>query len=373
MLFQAKAVRVLTSSPTLQVNAQLGEMPSPLLWGLAVAAFGVLLIVSVLILLRRQPEENLPWDIAHGAGEQTGRYLQHLHRLLRAIRAMNSVIVTERDRDRLMEKACRTLTTTRGYKMAWIGLVQEGNKRVIPAMSAGMEEGYLENVNITWDDSPQGQGPTGRSIKTGEPYIMRDIETAPEFRPWREEALQRGYRSSASLPLRCHGRVLGSLNVYSEMPDAFDIEEVGLLQEVADHLAYALAAIERDEELALARTEARAAADVWRIFQNSPTGMMSTDAAGDLTTINPAMVALLDRPEDAAQLVGSTRLLDLGPFGSGKAHSQVAHLLSESEPVSFECMMNVNGAERKLRITGSPINAEDGELTGTVWYAEQIA
>jgi PAS domain-containing protein len=293
-----------------------GEMPSPLLWALVIVAFGVLLIVCVLILLRRQSDDLVTLDARAITGTGMGRHVQHLHRLLRAIRAINNVIVGERDAQRLMERACHTLTTTRGYKMAWIGLVEEGTKRVRPAASAGVENGYLDRIEITWDEAETGLGPTGSAIRSGEPSVMRDIETAPEFRPWRDQALERGFRSSAALPLRCRGRVMGALNVYSEMPDSFDIEEIGLLQEVADHLAYALAAIELQDDLLEARRRARASRRARRAFERAPVGIATSDKDGVITSINPAMLRLFGRVDEADDIVDRLSLVEFGLFGA---------------------------------------------------------
>ena len=223
-----------------------------LLWVMVILSFGVLMMVCVLLLLKREPTEVAVWEPGSSAVKSSG-YLQHLSRLLRAIRAINSVIISDRQVDQMLQKACRTLTETRGYKMAWIGLIGPNSKRVVPAAQAGFEDGYLDEVEVTWDDSPTGRGPTGQAIKTGEPSVMRDIEVAPEFQPWRKQAMERGYRSSASLPLRFENRVLGALSVYSEMTNAFDIEEIGLLQEVSDHLAYAIGSIQLEEELRVDR------------------------------------------------------------------------------------------------------------------------
>jgi putative methionine-R-sulfoxide reductase with GAF domain len=215
---------------------EIGGMSVSLIWAVAILAFGVLLMACVLLLLNREPEPP-SWDTPEGTKGTPGQHLRHLTRLLRSIRAMNGLIVAEREGGPLAEKACQLLTVSRGYRMAWIGLVHEGDKQVHPVAQAGFENGYLDRIVITWDDLPTGQGPTGQAIKSGEPAVMRDIETAPEYRPWREEALKRGYRSSAAIPLRFKGQVLGALSVYAEQPEAFGIEEVGVLQEVADHLA----------------------------------------------------------------------------------------------------------------------------------------
>ena len=50
---------------------------------------------------------------------------EHLNKILQSIRYVNQLIVHEKDRDRLLEKACASLVKTRGYSVAWVALFDE--------------------------------------------------------------------------------------------------------------------------------------------------------------------------------------------------------------------------------------------------------
>ena len=104
----------------------------------------------------------------------------------RATGAINALMVRERDPKRLLAEACKILVETRGYRFAWIGQVEPGSKRVVPAASAGKDAGYLDAVTMTWDETPTGQGPTGTAIRTGQPVVCQDTATDPRFAPWAE-------------------------------------------------------------------------------------------------------------------------------------------------------------------------------------------
>jgi PAS domain S-box-containing protein len=349
-------------------------LPSSLIWAMAILAFGMLLMVCVILLLKGESHSVSGWDVGAESRLPRGRQLQHMSRLLRAIRAINGLILSERDGQQLLQKACSSLTATRGYRMTWIGLVEEGSKRIRPACQAGFEEGYLDQIEVTWDDAPTGQGPTGMAVKTREPSVMRDIETAPEYRPWRQQALQRGYRSSAALPLRFEGQVLGALNVYSEMPEAFDIEEVGLLQEVADHLAYALGSIRLEEELAAARREIRLGQRIRTAFDTVAVGMMVTDGDGIITDVNRRMMEFLDGYASPEELVGRVQVRRLGMFKESATRRSVAELFKERRSVEFQCRVSASGGRsRALRCRGTPVIAGQGGLTETVWLVEDAA
>ena len=112
--------------------------------------------------------------------------------------------------------------------------------KVFPAAASGFEDGYLESLNIRWDESPTGRGPTGTAIRTKQPFVMNDIRTNPDYTPWREAAIARGYSSSGALPLLVEDRVLGALNVYCADPSFFTEGRLRVLQSFANQSAIAL-------------------------------------------------------------------------------------------------------------------------------------
>ncbi len=140
----------------------------------------------------------------------------------------------------IIETVCRVPVERFGLKMAWLGLVVEGSFDVRPASACGLEEGYLDSIRVSWDDSPTGRGPTGTAIRTGLAAVMNGIETDPAYVPWRAEALKRGYRSSAAVPLLHGEEVMGALNVYAIEPDYFTPHRLQTLQSFVNHAAVAL-------------------------------------------------------------------------------------------------------------------------------------
>ncbi len=180
--------------------------------------------------------------------KQAEQRIRELNLVLRATGAINALMVRERDPQRLLDEACKILVETRGYQFVWIGQVEPGSKRVVPAARAGNEAGYLDAVTITWDETPTGQGPIGTAMRTGQPAVCQDTATDPSFAPWREAAMARGFASLAAMPMIHGSRVLGAVAVYSERTGAFNAEELELLKELAADLAFALQSIEHERE-----------------------------------------------------------------------------------------------------------------------------
>ena len=144
---------------------------------------------------------------------------------------------------------CQAVVEGLGYRMAWIGLADFQTHIVIPVAQAGCEKGYLRTIAITCDDTPLGRGPTGTTIRTGNPSIQNQIDTDPRYLPWRDEALKRGYRASAAIPLTVDDEVLGALNVYSEDSNAFGPKEIQRLQAYANRASVRVKEILVDQKL----------------------------------------------------------------------------------------------------------------------------
>jgi PAS domain S-box-containing protein len=165
--------------------------------------------------------------------------IRKLNRTLRALSKSNQALMAAADEKTYLWDVCMIIMEDCGHAMVWIGYAQnDGAKSVRPVAHAGFEEGYLETLQVNWADTERGRGPTGAAIRTGKPQGCRNMLTDPAFAPWREEAIKRGYASSLALPLRVGGQVFGAITIYAREPDAFSEDEVNLLTELADDLAY---------------------------------------------------------------------------------------------------------------------------------------
>jgi signal transduction histidine kinase len=147
--------------------------------------------------------------------------------------------------------------------MVWIGYAQNDSlKSVVPVAHYGFEEGYIDQLNISWDETERGKGPTGTAIRTGKYSLCRNMITDPTFGPWRESALKRGYASSLVMPLISEGKPFGAISIYSKEPDPFSDAEINLIKKLADDLAYGISVIrltesEREAAKAIRENEAK--------------------------------------------------------------------------------------------------------------------
>jgi len=191
--------------------------------------------------------------------------LRRANRALRTISNGNQVLVRATTEFELLRDICHVIVSDGGYRLAWVGYAARDEQRhVRPAAHAGYEEGYLESLDITWADDERGRGPTGTAIREGRVVVCQDFLNDTTVLPWRDDAIRRGYRASIVLPLRDGVTVFGALSVYAPEAGAFDAEEIALLTELADDLAYGILALRAREEHARAETALAASEERFR-------------------------------------------------------------------------------------------------------------
>ena len=179
----------------------------------------------------------------HRAQLQAEAKLRRANRAYRLLSACNQAIVRAGDEAALLNGLCQTIVTAGGYRLAWVGFAEQTPERLIrPVAWAGYEADYLSTIRLTWAEDQSGQSPAGTAIRTRQPQVSRFIADDPHF-AWRAEALQRGYQSVLVLPFAVESEEWGILAIYAAEPDAFDNDEVLLLDELARDLAYGLRAL----------------------------------------------------------------------------------------------------------------------------------
>ncbi|WP_414468586.1 GAF domain-containing protein [Methanobacterium sp. ACI-7] len=170
--------------------------------------------------------------------------LMRVNRAYKALSNNSKAIINARDELDYLDSVCKIIVEDCNYPMVWIGYAEEDeNKTVKPVAYSGFEEGYLKTLNISWEDNERGQGPTGAAIRTGKISMCKNMLIDPNFEPWRDEAIKRGYASSIVFPLKDKNKIFGALCIYSEEPDPFSNEEMHLMTELTNDIAYGLNSI----------------------------------------------------------------------------------------------------------------------------------
>ena len=169
--------------------------------------------------------------------------LARLNRALRVRSACNAAVIHATDEKALLNEICRIAVNVGGYRMAWIGYAQDDNEQSVrPVAHAGKGEGYLQGIQLSHSaDRAVGRGPVGRALRSNQVVVVDDLQRDPGFQPWLDAALSQGYRSLVVLPLHDGQRTYGIFALFSSQVHPVGTDEVHLLQELTNDLAFAIA------------------------------------------------------------------------------------------------------------------------------------
>lgn len=239
--------------------------------------------------------ELLGLDAGWSTLVRTQLQLRRANRTLRTISSCKKALMRAESEAELLEEIPKIIVDHGGYRMAWVGFIEHDEDCSIRiAAVAGTEDGYLRAGRVSWGQNERGQGPVGRSVRTGQPTMCADFETDPSVGVWRNYALKCGYKACLALPLRDGEEVFGVFAVYVTEAGQFISDESALLAELAEDLAYGIVLQRRREahratDMALQLSEARFRA----ALQHSPIGAALVGLDGRFLEANRALCAIL--------------------------------------------------------------------------------
>jgi len=178
------------------------------------------------------------------------RELARMNRALRLLSHCSEVLVRAQSERELLDQVCRIAVEDGGYRLAWVGYADEDAAKTISVRACeGANASYLDGLRLSWAaDVPEGKGPAGKTVRTSELVAIRDIAVDAEFAYWRDRALANGIRSLLCFPLGEASRTFGVLCLYAAEVSEAGADELQLLQELADDLAFGIAGLRAREE-----------------------------------------------------------------------------------------------------------------------------
>jgi len=168
--------------------------------------------------------------------------LVHLNAVLRAIHNVNQLIAKEKDHKRLLQGICDNLTETRGYRSAWIAILNKSGW-----LRAAAEAGLGEDFSPIIERLKRGPLTECSRRALSQPGVV--VTEAPPF-TCADHSLSDKYRGGGEMTTRleCSRKVYGLLSVSVPAHLTTDEKEQTLFEEIAGDIAFALHDIELDEE-----------------------------------------------------------------------------------------------------------------------------
>ncbi|WP_437558923.1 bifunctional diguanylate cyclase/phosphodiesterase [Acidithiobacillus sulfuriphilus] len=143
--------------------------------------------------------------------------------------------------DTVFQRVAEQLAGDLELPVVWIGRLAPGATWVQVVATAGAAREYTEGLRISsLADIPEGRGPGGRVLRSGEGVIAGDVVNAPDFAPWRERAIRfaLGGNMTAAATVGDGGQVIIGLfhHIGGAFPWATAPLMTGLVQDLAAFL-----------------------------------------------------------------------------------------------------------------------------------------
>ncbi|MES2257220.1 MAG: EAL domain-containing protein [Pseudomonadota bacterium] len=187
---------------------------------------------------------NLIADETRIAAEREVAQAERLERVDRAwtLRsACSRALVKAGDETALLETICRHLVEIGGYRCVWVGYARDDDGHDVElAAHAGEERGYVGDLRLSWGADVARQGGFGSAIQQRRTLVSNRLAEDIVFASWRGIAPPPMLVSCIALPLLDGDVPLGVLGIYSDQAHLFEGDELTLLQDLSEDLAFGI-------------------------------------------------------------------------------------------------------------------------------------
>ena len=277
--------------------------------------------------------------------------------------AINQQVLRGQSINEVFEYICTEVTKIFGYHYAWIGRKEVDGSVSIRA-TAGQAKDYrdeLAQTGVRWDDTPQGKGPTGTAIKTGQVQVFKLSDAG--FQPWHEAAKRSKLNVVLAIPLIIRGEIYGAITLYSQHEHSFDSPEtLQRLAGIASRICIAVETVQDQQQLTLLRSALSATAN----------GIFITDKAGRILWVNKAFSTLTGYGEIEA--MGMTpRLLNTGKHNDAYYENLWQTILRGDVWRKEMEELRKDGSVFYVRQSITPIQDAEGKISHFIAILEDIS
>ena len=303
----------------------------------------------------RATNEQLKQEIAER--KKAEALIEHLNSVLGAIRNVNQLIVTEKNRDSLLRKSCDALVEARGYDAAWIGFLQDTEN-----FATVKGSGFREDISRFCEDVMSGTHPPCVRNALARDDIFMVVDRSGVCGDCPLNSARTG-REVAVIRLEHAGRLFGLLVV--SLVSGLTADEEDLLKEVASDLAFALHDIWMEEAHRAAEESLRESEEKYRLLaENTIDCIWKMDQDSRFTYVNPSAYTLLGfTPEE---WIGSTLAEHCSKEETERIVGMIAEgMKKESYTTVLEMsLIHKDGREIPVEIRSKILIDENKELIG---------
>ena len=176
--------------------------------------------------------------------------IQRLVRIQEVLSGINSTIVRVNDRHQLCRDACKIAVEKGGFRIAGIILVKPGTEDLIAQGFYGMDQEFSDYLNGLAFTSVNAISLNAKhALLSKKSLIANTLDQLPNATSHTERLQRANVNAVAYLPLKVGDDVHGLIVLGSDSREFFVGEELQLLKELSDDIAFAVDHINKEERL----------------------------------------------------------------------------------------------------------------------------
>jgi len=259
---------------------------------------------------------------------QTNR-IERVNRHYAVLSGVNSAIARIHHRADLFRETCRLAVTLGGFNVVWIGLMNDNTQDGEIAASFGRDESSLIHIKFTTQlGTIFSNLPASIAVREKRPVICNNVETDPTLVLMKDVLATQNQKSIAAWPLIVQERVVGVISFNASVVDFFDDDQIMLLNELADDLAFGLHFIGQAE------TETRMAQRLTNTLESITDAFIMLDRNWNFTYLNSDAERMLHCPRE--EVLGKNVWDRFPEAVGGKFYQEYHKAVTQNCTVSFE-------------------------------------
>jgi len=295
-------------------------------------------------------------------------------RVLRLLSEMIKVVTHSNSEPALLADTCDVAHRVGGYRFAWIGMLDEGERGVLRLRaSAGMAATAQLDERFNLSDPERASDAVVNALSTEQPSICHLRPGAPRDWPLEDTALD--LDAVLALPLRVDGQIVGALVLGATQPDAFTSVETQVFQEIGVELGLGMQVQRAQAARLVAEQELRFNLEHFRtILSNQYAGLLVVSENDTVRFANDAFCELYGFSETPAELEGHpakviyTRVMQVYQDPEREL-ARLKEIVGRNQPVRGDEIAMKDG--RIFLRDFTPIRI-DGVLRGRIWQQRDI-
>ncbi|MBU1216724.1 PAS domain S-box protein [bacterium] len=292
---------------------------------------------------------------------------EHLNNLLSVIRDVNQLIVREKDIQTLIQDSCSILTSTHIYSNAWIVTYDENSEIEYIAGTHATEKFMLfkEKLNQGWVPYCMDKTVHGNNLYS---FVENTKNSCSEC-PLKDEYKN---KSAFNIALKHHDKLYGYLTLSIDTKYLGDKDELALLDEVAEDIAYALYNLRIEQQFKVQEERYRYAIEGtkdglwdWNLLSNSLyfsprwkeiLGYSDEELENSFKTWEERV-----HPDDLTQALSDIQAAKKSPSGHYKSIHRLKHKDGHWIWIEAKAKIIFDEQNQPLRIVGSCIDITDAK------------